>query len=386
MAIIHSYISVSKEYGGPARSVTQLCSALARSGLKVTLAIAEASASSNNLIMPRDQRVQVSFAETEWFERLFARQFGRLLARIAKEEQVSLIHDHGLWLPSNFRAANLAASHGIPYVLSPRGMLEPWAIRHRGVKKKAVMFLYQRKILESAALFFATSEQEVESIRRCGLNQPVALIPNGIDFSQVQSGARHEESKQVRTVLFLSRLHRVKGIEDLLDAWAVSRPKHWRLILAGGDESGYRSIVESRIVQLGLGDCVEVPGMVSGKQKSDLFADADLFVLPSYSENFGLVVAEALAHGVPVITTKGTPWQVIHEYSCGWWVDTGVESLTKALNVGMSMSSRQRMQMGVNGQTLVRARFAWPGIARDAVRSYQWLLGFRPKPACVLLE
>ena len=203
----------------------------------------------------------------------------------------------------------------------------------------------------------------------------------------------------VRTVLFLSRIHPKKGLLDLVRAWAAiqnskfkiqnsesgGRPR-WRVVVAGGDEGGHLQELKAEIGKLNLGDVFEFIGPVEGAAKWELYRQADLFVLPSHSENFGIVVAEALACGVPVIASRGTPWEDLVTHRCGWWPAIGSEPLAAALREALSRTDEERRAMGARGRELVQAKYGWPGAAEQMQAVYQWMLKQAAKPDWVLIS
>jgi glycosyltransferase involved in cell wall biosynthesis len=263
-------------------------------------------------------------------------------------------------------------------------MLAPWALHHRRWKKRIAWWLYQRRILAGAALLHATSMAERRDIRAAGLRNPIAVIPNAVDIP-----ASLPERKRVspnRRVLFLGRLHPVKGLDNLLEAWANVRPVDWELTLAGPDEEGYRAKLEAIIGQRGLANDVRFVGSVEGEDKWKLYRSADLFVLPTKSENFGIAIAEALACGLPVITTKGAPWQELLTHRCGWWTEIGVEPLAHALREATTLTEAQRREMGERGRQLVEQKYTWPAAAGKMLAVYEWMLGRKEEPDFVLAD
>jgi glycosyltransferase involved in cell wall biosynthesis len=313
----------------------------------------------------------------------------RELAGIVHDSPPSLIHSHGLWLPVNHWAARIARRNSIPLIIQPRGMLATWALNDKAKKKKLAMTLFQRRDLETASVLIATAAMEYESIRSLGLRQPVAVIPNGVLFNS-SHGLDGEadalrSSKVERTVLFLSRVHPKKGILNLLRAWSVVEPQGWRLMIAGPDEGGHLADVMALTHDLGIEQVVDYIGEVEGQIKAQTYLDADLFVLPTFSENFGVVVAEALAHGLPVITTRGTPWADLETYGCGWWIDIGVDPLVHALRDAIALSDDKRRLMGIRGRAYVR-RYDWDDIARQMMNVYRWVLTQGPQPDCVQVD
>jgi glycosyltransferase involved in cell wall biosynthesis len=260
-------------------------------------------------------------------------------------------------------------------------MLEPWALRYRAWKKKVAWITYQRGDLASASGFCATSDDEAANIRALGFSQPISIIPNGIEIPEWQEPIPRDGPE--RTVLFLSRIHPKKGLLDLIRAWTIVRPPHWRVVIAGPDELGHKTEVVRAVEQAGLSDVISFHEAVDGTAKLALYRRADLFVLPTYSENFGLVIAEALACGVPVITTRGAPWEGLRRHRCGWWIEIGHEALAITLREAVAMADGERVAMGRRGRAWVERAFAWSEIVGQMTDYYHWLLHGGDRPACV---
>ena len=312
-----------------------------------------------------------------------AMPFRKLLKNVISEHRPSLIHHHGIWHPASHCSAKLAQQFKVPLLLHTRGMLEPWALDYRASKKQLAMWLYQRSDLEAVRLFFATAHAEMESLRRLGLKQPIAIIPNGVDLPALSQKETSDEQVtpqgSPRNAVFMSRIHPKKGVLNLVEAWAHIRPKNWRLLVAGPDEGAHLAVVTRRVRELGIEDAVEFLGEVEGEIKSELLKSADLFILPSFSENFGVVVAEALAYGVPVITTRGTPWEGLLHHGCGWWIDPTLSALTKAMKEALDMDPDRLRSMGENGRAYA-AEFNWEQIIEQTATVYRWILGSGPRP------
>jgi glycosyltransferase involved in cell wall biosynthesis len=260
-------------------------------------------------------------------------------------------------------------------------MLTPWALRHHRWKKRLAWHTYQKWVLRQAALFHVTSQEEVDALRNLGLDQPAAVIPNGVPLPELpQAEAQQSTQKQA---LFLSRLHPKKGLPMLLKAWAKVRPEGWCLNLVGPSENGHRAELEAQARRLGLEDQVHFVGPVSDDEKWDVYRRADLFVLPTHSENFGIVVTEALAAGIPVLTTTGAPWGDLQTHDCGWWVEPDVDALADALADAVARGPEARAAMGRRGRRLVQARYSWEGVAAQMRDAYQWVLERGAPPDCV---
>lgn len=291
MKLLITATSLRAAYGGPAFSVSQLAGALGAGGLEVGLWAADSSGINSELLAPAAE----------------VRRLTGSLGEAARAFAPELVHDNGLWLPHNHRVSELAGDTGLPRVVSTRGILEPWAIRHKGLKKRLAWRLYQRRDLRRASALHATSDAEAEHLRAFALGRPIITLPNGIDLPDL-AGPRGLAVRKTRTALFLGRLYPVKGLPMLVEAWAKVRPANWRLVIAGPDEAGHQGVVERAVAAAGLGEAVSFAGPVAADAKTALLRDADLFVLPSHSESFGMAVAEALAHRTPVLTTTAVPW------------------------------------------------------------------------------
>jgi glycosyltransferase involved in cell wall biosynthesis len=262
-------------------------------------------------------------------------------------------------------------------------MLSSWALEHHKVRKAIAWTVFQRSDLLTANLVHVTSPAEADEVRALGCQLPLAIIPNGVDLPLLREYG-HDSINKPKQALFLSRLHPKKGLSNLIEAWAVTAGRNWRLIIAGPDAGGERAAAQSLAEKLGLREnVVRFVGPIADKDKWDLYAASDLFILPSFSENFGIVIAEALASGVPVITTKATPWRELIDHDCGWWIDVGVEPLVCALRQALLLSDADRRAMGLRGRGFVAREYSWSGIAGKMARAYRWLLGTGEMPPFV---
>lgn len=374
ISIVHVTAGLSLQSGGTSQSVSQSVSELAKLAGISTILMAQGKQGASNLL-PSDGRVCTKIVESRSSLLLtsglcFRAEFARLL----EKSSVSLVHNHGIWLPVNHFASRVASKFNKPIIIQPHGMLEPWSLDHRLIKKRLAMWAYQGNDLRSAQAFVATANSEYESIRQLGLKQPIAIIPNGVSMDGLgYSRPAFNLAKPQKTALFLSRVHPKKGIPNLLRAWALANRSDWVLQIVGPDEIGHLKECLDLARALLIEDRVQFLGEVYGAEKNRLYQDADLFVLPTYSENFGIVVAEALSFGLPVITTKGTPWRDLETHRCGWWIDCGVEPLTKTLLAAFDMDHCDRMEMGARGRKYVE-RYTWERNAELTAHFYQWLL------------
>lgn len=381
--VVHTLASLKRSSGGTSRSVPVLCESLGALGLDVTLLSQDARWPADSDIIPDPASVRTELVRSVNIPRMrasYSPGFSRRLAQLCADADI--LHDHGLWLPTNHAAARVALCRGVPLVVSPRGMLDAWSLKYRSWKKRLAWRAYQRADVEVARAFCATSPQEAAGLHSLGLSQPIAVIPNGVDLPPLSkvSGL----GQRVRSAVFLSRLHPKKGLLDLVRAWAAARPAGWNLVIAGPDEGGHRREVEAAVRDAGLVQDVQFVGSVEGLEKRRLLMGADLFVLPTLSENFGMVVAEALACAVPVLTTRGAPWEDLVTHKCGWWVDTGAEPFEAALRAAVALPDQERAAMGLRGRALVEDKYAWPAIASSLKELYLWLLGRGERPDCIV--
>lgn len=381
---VHAVGDLRATSGGPSRSVTAVCDALSRVGSDVALVTAEADAEAP-LILPACSSVRLRVVRTNPRAGLWRgadAPLGRAVQSAFPLNVPAVVHTHGLWVPAVRAAALTARPTKRPLVVSPKGMLSARALAVKPLKKRVGWHLYQRRLLSQAAAFQATSEREAADIRRLGFRQPIAVIPHGVATAPPHAPRSGGHGRQA---LFLSRFHPIKGIPDLVEAWALVRPAGWRLLLAGPDEGGHRAEVERLIADRGLSDTVTVRGAVGEDEKRSLLGSADLFVLATHSENFGVVVAEALAAGLPVITTRGAPWESLITHKCGWWTNVGSQAVAEALRDATSLPPDALQAMGARGKAYVDAELSWERSARSHLALYGWLLGGEP-PASILFD
>lgn len=263
-------------------------------------------------------------------------------------------------------------------------MLEPWAFRHKHAKKRIAWWLYQRRDLTQAQWHITTGETEARNLQHLGLGVPIATIPNGVDVPEKTPHRGGTESQgtlrnRQRTALFLGRIYPVKGLPLLVEAWARVRPNGWALRIAGPDEAGHRNRVEKAVSDAGLESVVSFTGPVEPHLRSSVFFDADLFVLPTHSENFGMAVAEALAHGLPVLTTTGAPWSMLLQAGCGWWVPPTVDGIADGLHRATSLDLETLQSMGEKGRCLVLKEFSWDRVASLILGTYADVLQHRTR-------
>lgn len=285
--------------------------------------------------------------------------------------EADVIHVQGLWSLFPTLLGILAKLiSGARLIVSPRGMLESWSLKQGKLKKKLALFTYQGYLFRLTDTFHVTAHEESRSVSIIVSNNRNVVIPNGIDTSLFRS-AGHLTNAEGRTILFLSRIHQKKGLEMLVDAWSslASKWPNWKVRIVGDGDKAYIESIKHRITNLNLSN-ITVEEPLYGENKNEAYATSDLFVLPTYSENFGIVVAEALASCVPVITTIGTPWSEIDTWNCGEYIEPDLEALINALEKWMELTPKSRMEAGLRGRKLIQTKYSLGSVAQAFEKLY----------------
>lgn len=376
MKVLHVISSISRQGGGPSRSSQGLVAGLCAAGVEAWL-------------------MTLRHGESPWIKGVDKFVNGGSFEEALTRIKPDIVHLHGIWQYELHWCAAICRRKRIPYVIAPRGMLEPWSLKQKWLKKQIARFLYQDRDLKKAAALHATAESEAEQFRKLGFKNYYIVSPNGVNLPEgdLGLGERCRCTADCRRALFVSRMHQKKGVLELVEAWGrvvVSRQSSvvsgWKCELvytvSGELEKEYEAKVKARVKELGLDDQFIFTGALNDDEKWAAYARADVFVLPTYSENFGIVVAEALWAGVPVITTKGTPWSELEEYKCGKWIDlpaegsnpSAWEALDEALVSVMAMSDAERGEMGMRGRKLVEEKYTWDAVCKAMVDGYKDVL------------
>ena len=397
--------------GGISESVPVLCRHLRQLGHEVTLVTLDGPMSEAALAAEQAGVRLVRFTPS-WPRFLcFSWQMAFRLSGMVGG--VDVVHVHSNWTFPVWWGCCCALRAHKPLMMSPRGCLAPERLRRSAWRKVLASYFFDRRCLRKASVIHATCEDERRNIEDyLAWNETprpmLTVVPNGIDVyarayvpNRVSVERLWPACRGKRIVLFLGRIDPIKGLDLLVDAFqsVASHNTDWHLLLAGPDENGYSVNVHKMIDQAGLGGQMTLCGPVYGADRLTLLQTCDLFVLPTRNENFGLVVGEALACGVPVITTKGAPWSELLGYPkegglktkagsdvesasglssssfssagrCGWWVDIGVEPLAEALGEAMSLTDSERREMGENGRRLVETKYRWDAVAERMAEVY----------------
>lgn len=294
------------------------------------------------------------------------------MAQQLKKWKPDVVHLHGMWMYPSLAVLHWHAACKKPFVISTHGMLSHVGLSYSKSKKRAVRLLYQDKAFHRAACLHATSLSEVHEIEDFGLRSPISLIPNGI--SRLDRTSLLCSSKTYR-VLSLGRIHHKKGLDRLIAAWEKlpNDLRHWQLDIVGPEEGNYGEILRQQIIQTDSKN-ISIRGPVYGEDKIKLMAEADIFVLPTRNENFGLTVAESLMLEVPVISTRCAPWSGLENNRCGRWVEPSVDAISEALVELMRKPKEELNEMGLRGRTWMLREFDWTDISKRMLNMYQWMI------------
>jgi glycosyltransferase involved in cell wall biosynthesis len=314
----------------------------------------------------------------------YAPEFSRALMN----SHADLAYVAGLWKYPMRAAQRWSCATRKPLVIAPHGMLEPWAVRHSGWKKKAAGWLFQDAQLRDAACLRALCLREVDSFRAYGLKNPVAVVPNGVDLPPLaEVPPRHPLFPEGRKVLlYLGRIHDKKGLAQQLAGWAQARDAagEWTLAIAGWDQGGHETELKLRARELFLNDSVLFLGPQFGADKDACYASCDAFVLPSFSEGLPMVVLEAWARAKPVLMTSACNLPEGFAAGAALRIEPDAAFIAQGLRVLFEMSRDDRQVMGDNGRALAERKFDWRTVAAQMAEVYAWVLGGGAKPACVV--
>ncbi len=309
------------------------------------------------------------------------------LRRLLKNANADLVHQHGLWKDDQWAALQWQKQVSRPVVISPHGMLDPWALRNSEWKKKIVGRLFANKSLRKATCIHALCQSEAESIRAYGLSNPIVIIPNGVALPN-ESMPLAIKKKKGKRLLFLGRIHPKKGLNELIEAWSgfaangTKKDFGWELLIAGWADGDYESRLKKKVADSGLADSVRFLGSKYGDDKDRLFRSVDAFVLPSFSEGLPMAVLEAWSYSLPVVMTDycNIPEGFSSEAALRIYPD--VQSVACGLDQLFAMSESDRQNMGLKGRKLVEQKFSWEQSAKKLAATYEWCLG-GVRPACM---
>lgn len=374
----HVTDSISRRAGGLFETVRGLCSTLNTFG-EIQVEVFAGEDESTNLDKNAWNEVPIHIAPITMCP--IAQSIG--IYRRLQSSPFDLAHLHGIWgIASRSIALSKLHHNKWPYIITPQGMLEPWALRTKSLKKNIGWWLWQGGLLKHAACIHALCEAEAASIANLNLGRPICIIPNGVSLPE----APFERGPISNTLLFLGRIHPKKGLIELLRAFArieQSQRHSWRLIIAGWDDGGHLPLLQSLARELGIERSVEFVGPMFGDEKTRLLRSSTAFILPSYSEGQPMSVLEAWSYGLPVVISNECHLDIGFERGAAIHVDPNVTSIELGLRTLFTKTAVDLVTMGENGRALVAQEYTWKRVAEQFALVYKWMLG-GPKPACVV--
>ena len=367
---------LGRHSGGPSRSVYELSKGLRSIGV-------ESEILTNNYIE------NPNIASDRWIHsvdisKMLPFEYNAKFKNVLKSRDYELFHIHSIYSYPVTIAARFAKNRGIPYIIAPRGSLYDAALNSSSVWKKRIfnhLFLYSD--LQHASAIHATCREEMEQIRELGIKTPIAIIPNSISLPKemplIQTPSKFR-------LCFLGRINPIKNLDGLLKAWhcsGLSNSAEAELVIIGGasleKERLYLKELHRLEQELQIRN-IAWKGNLLGEEKNNVLKSCSFLILPSYSENFGMVVVEALIHGVPVVASKGTPWSILETQGCGWWINNSVEDMGKKIKELLKVSLEKRLDMGYKGQLLVEQKYSTDAVSNALKTLYEWILYNKDKP------
>jgi len=395
MIVEHIQGIFSPEHGGPMISLRNFAQGQSRKGLTVRVRVLEGFPDCSPALRLRaeiDQKI---------FQVGFPRVAGRSAALkrfLGTEEKPDIFHIHGAWHLAQKYGADEARRRGVPYTVEMMGSYQPEELSRKPWRKWLFRRAFQDQILRQAACIHANSIREAQQLRDLGFRGAFAIIPVGFDVETadaLESGladhtppfANAPGLADQRYVLFLARVHKNKGVEVLLEAWSRLARDHANvaLVIAGPSAVGYQAELAARYAPLVGSKKVIFLGYVDDWAKIWLYRHAAVYCLPSYSENFGATIQDALGYGTPVITTRNTPWHNLEALGMGWLADTEAKSLASHLHTALSLPTGVTEAMGAKARIWIRKEFALSAVIDEQIKLYQWLSGGE-KPGFVISD
>lgn len=390
MRILHVIPALAPRYGGPSKVALEMCRELARRGERVAIYTTNFDGS-GSLNVPLFRPVpDQSGAEITYFPVFPHSNYAVSLPLAAALRRdipaYHLVHIHSLYRFSTVAAAHYSQAHGVPYIMLPHGTLDPFIFRRHALRKRLYESVFDRRYLEQAAAVHFTAEDELELAKTTGFNLNGAVVPLGVTIEKVdreEAGkefySRWPETRGKRVILFLGRVTFKKGLDILARAFGTIRRRRddVHLFIAGPDDEGYGRQVRKWLREEGALGCTTFGGMLLGREKTAAFAASDLFVLPSYSENFGIAVVEAMANGLPVvISNRVNIWREIARARAGIVINCDRAELERAL-LELLEHATPRQDMGRAGRRLAREVFSWRAAGDRMIELYRDILKAR---------
>ncbi len=377
--------NLSRRAGGLSETIPATSFALKELGLKIRmLGLADEELPASEELHNEIQTSLVSSLATPGM------RIAPSLDRVLKQFSPDVLHLNGLWLYPSVATLKWRLRTRRAVVISPHGMLDPWALRNSLWKKRLALKLFEIHNLRGALCLHALNQNELSAFRALGLKNPVAVIPNGVDLPNDHSEFKPPAflaNDERKVILFLGRMHPKKGLVETLKAWSEVQKQNpllandWVLVLAGWDDGGHVDILKQLTKNLGLNGAVVFAGPVFGQEKERLLAHSNAFILASHSEGLPMAILEAWAHSVPVLMTRAC--NIPEGFEAGAALEIPTEPKQMAGILGNALSDPQLPTLGAAGRELVERHFTWSKVAHELSGVYSWICKKGPRPECV---
>lgn len=380
MKVLQTIAGFGRLYGGIATCTYDLISAMHNIGFPLDLLTLQVKNPADKLMGMGETWIKAlpNDAVTPY-------EYSNGLTQYLKSHDYDLYHTNGLWMYCNHITCSIARRRNKPYIITPHGMLYPNALQRSYWKKWPLIQLCFRKDINEANCIHVTCKAEMEHVRNFGYKGAVAIVPNPANLPDyldelVVRKQSNLSGDRLRKFGFLGRLHPIKKVENLLYGVAMlPHPQDCELVIMGKGDDTYEQFLRNEIKRLGLTNVI-FKGFVSGREKYEELSQLSCLFLPSDSENFGMIVTEALSVGTPVMASLGTPWEELNTTGCGWWIDRSLENIAQVMQQVIEMPVVQLLAMGEKGRQLVKQKYTAPQVARQMKQLYEWLVRNEKKP------
>ena len=357
MKILHVITGLQKA-AGTSVFCGEVANGLATMGHDVTIAIVNPD---ERDLYPLDKRVRLtSISSTLTTNQLTTNDY-------------NVIHLHGLWSPVLHKVSAWAKANNIPVVWSTHGMTAPWSMRHKWWKKFIAWHLYQKRDLKNAAIIHSTTALEVEWNRKLGFKNLQIEVPLGT-FIQKESAAELRNTSEALKVLFVGRVYQVKGLMNVVRAAVKLKDVNIKFRIVGPDQAGHLSELVAESERLEVAAMFDWAGPKYGEELANEYDRCNMLILPSFTENFGATLVDALSHSKPALASTFTPWKILEERECGWWVSNEPEKLAETFKKVAALSAEELEAMGKRGRKLVEEKYTWEAVSSAMVGGYKKLL------------
>lgn len=377
MQILHTISFFGLKSGGTTTCTYDLLTALNMSSCKTDILTLDVQKVTDKIIGQSESwiKAQPFDARTPFQISYNLKQF------LLDENEYDMYHTNGLWLYCNHITASIAREKGKPYLISLHGMLYPQALSRNSWRKVLMRKLCFGYDLEQATCIHATCMEEMKYYRLLGFKNAVAVIANPVSLPENEIASKKDD---IFRIGFLGRIHPRKQIERLIYACKKldGLIKNTEILIMGEGDDSYMSFLKDEVKRLNLSN-VCFTGFVTGNDKYEKLASLSVLCVPSDFENFGMIITEALSVGIPVIASKGTPWEELNTHHCGWWVDNDVDTLAATIREALNTPEEERVAMGERGKQLIKDNYSIEIVANKMKRLYEWILYGGEKPEFV---